>query len=92
MKKYKSTGVTGRAGELYFAYWIVRYFNWPCRLLDIDVGIDAQVEIFEDEISTGDFLRFKLNQRLETPLIYRSIYLTLCTGNSWKLKLFWSPS
>ncbi|HEI8571862.1 DUF4365 domain-containing protein [Morganella morganii] len=60
MKKYKSTGVTGRAGELYFAYWIVRYFNWPCRLLDIDVGIDAQVEIFEDEISTGDFFAVQI--------------------------------
>ncbi|MCG9952174.1 DUF4365 domain-containing protein [Providencia rettgeri] len=60
MKKFKSTGVTGAAGELYFAYWIVRNFSWPCRLLDIDVGIDAQVEVFERNISTGDFFAIQV--------------------------------
>ncbi|EBZ3089650.1 DUF4365 domain-containing protein [Salmonella enterica subsp. enterica serovar Enteritidis] len=65
MKKYKKNGATGQAGEYYFAYWIVRNFKWPCRLLDIDVGIDAQVEIFEDEISTGDFFAVQIKSTVE---------------------------
>jgi len=65
MKKYKKNGVTGQAGEYYFAYWMVRNFKWPCRLLDIDVGIDAQVEIFENEISTGDFFAVQIKSTVE---------------------------
>ncbi|EGV4396861.1 DUF4365 domain-containing protein [Salmonella enterica subsp. enterica serovar Newport] len=66
MKKYKKNGATGKAGEYYFAYWMVRNFKWPCRLLDIDVGIDAQVEIFEDEISTGDFFAVQIKSTVES--------------------------
>lgn len=55
--KFNLTSSNGKAGEYYFAYWISRFFKWPCRLLDVDVGIDAQIEIFDDENhSTGDFL------------------------------------
>lgn len=47
----------GKAGEYYFAYWICNNFGWPCRLLDIDVGIDAQIEVFNENYhSTGDFI------------------------------------
>lgn len=74
MKIFKSTGVTGKAGELYFAYWIVRNFQWPCRILDIDVGIDAQVEVFEDEISTGDFFAVQIKSTIgHTPDIQISL-------------------
>ncbi|OPP06322.1 hypothetical protein BSV11_20335 [Salmonella enterica subsp. enterica serovar Enteritidis] len=66
MKKYKKNGATGKAGEYYFAYWMVRNFKWPCRLLDIDVGIDAQVEIFENEISTGDFFAVQIKSTVES--------------------------
>ncbi|EDI2224303.1 DUF4365 domain-containing protein [Enterobacter hormaechei] len=65
MKKYKKNGATGQAGEYYFAYWMVRNFKWPCRLLDIDVGIDAQVEIFENEISSGDFFAVQIKSTVE---------------------------
>ncbi|MCE1117284.1 MULTISPECIES: DUF4365 domain-containing protein [Pseudomonas] len=55
--KFNKNSAHGKAGEHFFAYWIARHFKWPCRLLDIDVGIDAQIEIFDDEQhSTGDFL------------------------------------
>lgn len=60
MKYFVPTGVTGKAGEYYFAYWILRHFQWPCRILDIDVGIDAQVEVFEDGISTGNFFAVQI--------------------------------
>ncbi|MCG7537393.1 DUF4365 domain-containing protein [Pseudoalteromonas sp. OOF1S-7] len=39
----------GKAGEFYFSYWICNFFGWPCRLLDIDVGIDAQIELFDEK-------------------------------------------
>lgn len=60
MKLFKSNGIIGKAGEFYFAYWIVHNFRWPCRILDIDVGMDAQVEVFEDEISTGHFFAVQI--------------------------------
>lgn len=53
---YPKTSAEGHAGEYLFAYWISRYFKWPCRLLDIDMGLDAQVEIYENELSTGMFI------------------------------------
>ncbi|HCE2133700.1 hypothetical protein CGI80_23500 [Vibrio parahaemolyticus] len=42
---YPKNSAKGKAGENYFAYWILRNFGWPCRLLDIDIGIDAQIEV-----------------------------------------------
>ncbi|HFP0607572.1 TPA: DUF4365 domain-containing protein, partial [Escherichia coli] len=45
------------AGEFYFAYWISSNFIWPCRILDIDMGLDAQVEVYDDQNhSTGMFI------------------------------------
>jgi hypothetical protein len=59
--KYKETSATGNAGEYYFAYWISKYFQWPCRLLDIDLGIDAQIEILDKNNHTsGNFLAIQI--------------------------------
>ncbi|MBQ4681635.1 DUF4365 domain-containing protein [Aeromonas dhakensis] len=63
--KFDSKASHGKAGEFYFSYWICNYFGWPCRLLDIDVGIDAQIEIFdENNHSCGVFIgaQIKTNQ------------------------------
>lgn len=61
MIKYKETSATGNAGEYYFAYWISKYFQWPCRLLDIDLGIDAQIEILDKNNHTsGNFLAVQI--------------------------------
>lgn len=47
----------GNAGEFYFAYWVSCNFIWPCRILDIDMGLDAQIEIYDDNYhSTGMFI------------------------------------
>lgn len=74
MKFFVPTGVTGKAGEYYFAYWILRHFQWPCRILDIDVGIDAQVEVFEDGISTGNFFAVQIKSTIgSTPDIQISL-------------------
>lgn len=59
--QYAESNVTGDAGEYYFAYFITRTLGWPCRLLDIDIGIDAQIEILDDEShSTGQFLAVQI--------------------------------
>ena len=64
--KYLEQPAIGNAGEYYFAYWISRYFQWPCRLLDIDIGIDAQVEILDNEKhSTGNFLAIQLKTTVD---------------------------
>lgn len=63
--KFDDKASHGKAGEFYFAYWICRYFGWPCRLIDIDVGIDAQIELFDDNShSCGMFIaaQIKTNQ------------------------------
>ncbi|WP_318415814.1 DUF4365 domain-containing protein [Photobacterium leiognathi] len=55
--KFDINSSHGKAGEYYFSYWICNNFKWPCRLLDIDVGIDAQIELFNEQYhSTGDFI------------------------------------
>ncbi|MBG3131188.1 DUF4365 domain-containing protein [Proteus mirabilis] len=57
----------GNAGEFYFAYWISNKFVWPCRILDIDMGLDAQVEIYDDENnSTGMFIGIQVKTTAKT--------------------------
>jgi hypothetical protein len=60
--KYTLRIAHGDAGEFFFAYKIASVLNWPCRLFDIDIGIDAQVEIVDedDETSTGRFVAFQV--------------------------------
>lgn len=59
--QYADSNVTGDAGEYYFAYFVTHTLGWPCRLLDIDIGIDAQVEILDDQShSTGQFLAVQI--------------------------------
>ena len=53
--KYLLQTANGDAGEFFFAYKIASALGWPCRLFDIDIDIDAQVEILnEDRTSTAD--------------------------------------
>ncbi|AVA42026.1 hypothetical protein C3Z14_08785 [Proteus mirabilis] len=57
----------GNAGEFYFAYWISNKFVWPCRILDIDMGLDAQVEIYDDKNnSTGMFIGIQVKTTAKT--------------------------
>ncbi|AFH91924.1 DUF4365 domain-containing protein [Providencia stuartii] len=57
----------GNAGEFYFAYWVSNKFVWPCRILDIDMGLDAQVEIYDDENnSTGMFIGVQVKTTAKT--------------------------
>jgi hypothetical protein len=59
--KYEIVNATGDAGEHFFAYKVATELGWPCRLLDIDIGIDAQIEILDDsKNSTGQFLAVQI--------------------------------
>ncbi len=100
--KYRITTAIGNAGEYYFAYWISKNFQWPCRLLDIDIGIDAQIEILDVENNTtGDFLAIQIKTSVDDK-INKSISLAnleywksvqdiviLISINITNLKIYW---
>ncbi len=59
--KYPRNTSNGHAGEFFFAYKVASVLGWPCRLFDIDIGIDAQVEVLDEErASTGKFVAFQI--------------------------------
>jgi Domain of unknown function (DUF4365) len=59
--KYPKTAATGHAGEFFFAYQVAKVLGWPCRIFDIDIGLDAQVEILDAKReSTGKFVAFQI--------------------------------
>ena len=59
--KYPATTAIGDAGEFFFAYQIAHVLGWPCRLFDIDIGLDAQVEILDPaRNSLGRFVAFQV--------------------------------
>jgi hypothetical protein len=59
--KYPLGTANGDAGEFFAAYKIAKELGWPCRLFDIDIGIDAQVEILTDaRESTGRFVALQV--------------------------------
>jgi len=61
MSKFKKNNAIGKAGEHYFAYWIMSTIGWPCRLLDLDIGLDAHIEILNhQQHSTGDFIAVQI--------------------------------
>lgn len=56
--KYYLSNIIGDAGEHLFASRIIKLFHFPCRLINIDIGIDAEIEIIDDNFkSTGVFLK-----------------------------------
>lgn len=74
--KYPQNSAIGDAGEHFFAYTVATQLGWPCRLLDVDIGIDAQVEILDDERnSTGQFLAVQIKTRTDpqTYVIYEGV-------------------
>ncbi|MFZ8767358.1 DUF4365 domain-containing protein [Vibrio harveyi] len=59
--KYQISKQNGDAGEYYFSFWVSVNFGWPCRLLDIDLGLDAQLEMCDSQhIAEGKFIAIQL--------------------------------
>ncbi|MEZ8778125.1 DUF4365 domain-containing protein [Vibrio splendidus] len=62
---FDEKNASGKAGEYFFAFWICSQFDWACRLLDIDIGIDAQIEIFDESCnSTGKFINVQIKSSI----------------------------
>lgn len=81
---YPDTAATGHAGEYFFAYQITSVLRWPCRLLDMDIGIDAQVEIVDQKTkqSTGKFVAFQVKSTSDDEAACR--YVTKAQLKYWK--------
>ena len=74
--KYTKKSLVGDMGEHFFVYKIMEMFNWPCRLYGIDLGIDAEIEILDNENrTTGRIIKVQIKSTTEkeesnTPVIY----------------------
>lgn len=59
--QYSLTNINGDAGEHLVAARIIKLFKFPCRLIGIDIGIDAEIEIIDNDYkSTGKFVRCQI--------------------------------
>jgi mRNA-degrading endonuclease HigB of HigAB toxin-antitoxin module len=59
--KYGKTLVNGDAGEYFLAYKFTHILGWPCRLYGQDLGVDAELEILDDDgNSTGDIIKIQV--------------------------------
>ena len=80
--QYEKRAANGHAGEYFFAYKATRILNWPCRLIDVDIGIDAQVEILNSKSSSiGRFVAVQIKAR-EKNRSY--IYVSKAHIDYWK--------
>ena len=63
--KYTLTNIIGDAGEHLLVAKVIKLFGFPCRLTTIDIGIDAEIEIINNELkSTGEFLKCQVKTTL----------------------------
>lgn len=59
--KYNTSNIIGDAGEHLVAARIIKLFECPCRLVNIDIGIDAEIEIIDsNKKSTGQFIKAQI--------------------------------
>lgn len=64
MKKYSRRNINGDAGEYFFAYKITSMFGFITRLLDIDIGVDGEIEIAKTEVSSGHFIKAQVKTEI----------------------------
>lgn len=61
MQEYQKRSKNGDAGEYFAAYKFTKLFGWPYRMLDVDLGVDAEVEILgENGRSTSDLVKLQI--------------------------------
>lgn len=84
--EYPKKSVNGDAGEYLVAYTITKLFGWPCRLFGVDIGVDAELEILDDDArSTGDVIKIQVKafDRLSSAES-KAIYVDERHINYWK--------
>lgn len=56
--KFYTTNATGDSGLFYLAHWINKNFRFPFRVMSADIGLDAEIELLNDDLhSTGIVLK-----------------------------------
>lgn len=69
--KYTHTQIIGDAGEHLVASKVIKLLGFPCRLLSIDIGIDAEIEITDDNFrSTGEFIKAQIKTTISDKLYW----------------------
>ncbi|QGL80598.1 hypothetical protein GPNADHDJ_00179 [Stenotrophomonas maltophilia] len=67
-KQYPKRSINGDAGEHFAAYKFTRTLKWPCRLQSVDLGIDAELEICDQQCSaTGNVVKLQIKSFQELP-------------------------
>ena len=84
--EYPKRSVNGDSGEYLVAHKITRLFSWPCRLLSVDLGVDAEMEIMDEAgSSTGDIIKIQIKSFEEiTSELSKSIYVYERHIDYWK--------
>lgn len=82
--RYKSKAVTGDAGEYFFAYKVTSMFKCAVRLLDIDLGVDAEIEVVEEEKSSLRLIKVQIKSSANVTGDSHSIYVTPEHIEYWK--------
>lgn len=60
MKKYTVQKEIGDAGEYLVGFQIVNTYGWIFRTSNVDIGVDGEIEIIEDGISTSEFIKVQV--------------------------------
>ncbi|MEA1031586.1 DUF4365 domain-containing protein [Pseudomonas rhodesiae] len=61
MMEYPKRTTNGDAGEYLVAHRFTRVLGWPYRMLDVDLGVDGEVEILDASgISTSDIIKVQV--------------------------------
>ncbi|MFA0045408.1 DUF4365 domain-containing protein [Vibrio sp. 10N.261.51.F11] len=82
--QYKSKAVTGDAGEYFFAYKATSMFKWAVRLLDVDLGVDAEIEVVENGKSDLRLIKVQIKSSVKVTGNSHSIYVTPEHIEYWK--------
>jgi hypothetical protein len=84
--KYSLRSLNGDIGEYLVAFRISKLIGWPCRLMAIDLGIDAEVEIVnENGEATGDIIKLQVKSSSDLKSDNKfSIHTTEEHTNYWK--------
>ncbi|PVZ42564.1 DUF4365 domain-containing protein [Pseudomonas sp. CC120222-01a] len=61
MMEYLKRSVNGDAGEYLAAHRFTRVLGWPYRMLDVDLGVDGEIEILDaNGTSTSDIIKVQV--------------------------------
>ncbi|WP_122388918.1 DUF4365 domain-containing protein [Pseudomonas syringae group genomosp. 3] len=85
-KQYPKRSINGDAGEHFVAFKFTRTLNWPCRLQEIDLGIDAEIEICDDSNgATGNVVKLQIKsfEKMESPTEH-SVYVSDADISYWQ--------